>query len=145
MSGVRLSAAPAQPAAAIESPLLREGLQVVPGTSVAARCRHRHALAIEPMVLSADSQPSLLRHGGSPYPRREAPYRPARADNMPADALLDAANLNIADATFRVFAPMLLGVFGVGFQEAGGGATIRGARPPHHFRVRGGSRRESRK
>ena len=73
VSGVRLSAASAPLATAIESPLLREGLQVVPGTSVASRCRHRHALAIEPMVLSADSRPSLLRHGGSPYPRREGP------------------------------------------------------------------------
>ena len=53
----------AQPAAAVESPLLREGLQVVKGAPVATRCRHRHALAIEPMVLSADSRPSLLRHG----------------------------------------------------------------------------------
>ena len=97
VSGVRVSAAPAQPATAIEGPLVGEGLQVVKCAPIATRCRHRHALAIEPVVLSADSQPlSLLRHGGSPYPRCEAPYRPASADNMPAGALLAAANLNIA-------------------------------------------------
>ena len=63
VSGVRLSAAPAQPAAAVESPLLREGLQVVKGAPVASRCCHRHALAIGSVVLPADSRPSLFRHG----------------------------------------------------------------------------------
>ena len=53
VSGVRLSAASAQPAAAVESPLLREGLQVVKGAPVASRCRHRHALAIGSVVLPA--------------------------------------------------------------------------------------------
>ena len=63
VSGVRLSAASAQPVAAVERPLLREGLQVVKGAPVASRCRHRHALALGSVVLPADSRPSLFRHG----------------------------------------------------------------------------------
>ena len=39
VSGVRLSAASAQPAAAVESPPVGEGFQVMPDTSFAARCR----------------------------------------------------------------------------------------------------------
>ena len=63
VSGVRLSAASAPLATTVESPPVGESLQVVPGAPVASRCRHRHALAIEPVVLPADSRPSLFRHG----------------------------------------------------------------------------------
>ena len=63
VSGVRLSAAPAQPPPPVERPLACEGFQVVKGAPVAAGCRHRHALAIGSVVLPADSRPSLFRHG----------------------------------------------------------------------------------
>ena len=84
VSGVRLSAASAQPAAAVESPLLREGLQVVKGASVASRCRQRHALAIEPVVLPADSRPSLLRHGEARTRAVRRPIVRQELTSMPA-------------------------------------------------------------
>ena len=82
VSGVRLSAAPAQPAAAVESPLLREGLQVVK--------RATGRFQVPPSPCTCDRAGGALGRLAafavapweSPYPRREAPYRPARAVNM---------------------------------------------------------------
>ena len=90
VSGVRLSAASAQPAAAVESPPVGEGFQVMPGTSF-ARCRPGAAQVPRTTCTCypAYGAPGRLSTAfvvspwEVPVPSREGRFCPARADIMP--------------------------------------------------------------
>ena len=68
VSGVRLSTAPAQSPPPVERALVGECFQVVKGAPVASRCRQRHALAVEPVVLPADTRGLRCFAMGKPVP-----------------------------------------------------------------------------